>query len=458
MRELADGTLCGHEAAGADLAEHVVAEVDDTAEDLDDVACGQRRANVEDEVLAVVEARLEELGAVVARPLQADLREPAAPVNLDAIEPVVAAGVAGEIGERTRIGSQRRVRHVDRELAAGDLDGLERGPDGLGRRRAGRQDAGQRRKLHLRDQLRSRGRVRRAQSLLPNAGILDGGDVALPQLEVGDDASAGTKAAGGEQSFQRRPRLRALAPREAGRIGKRDGRELTTALGVGDEPVDVVAAGRDPEGRLVVRHLVLLEQEQPDLIAGRDPDLERIERRGPCSELDALGGVGGLGGKAHGDAVDLDRRRGIDAGPECGAGRAGDGIERLQERQRYPSRNIRGRQIQGRIPRGEAEAVVDPGVGRALGDRQTVLHLGEDGQQAAWRDEEAEVGAASGAAQPARRGTDLAQHGVDHRGEIAVEHRAPHLQEDPPVVPAALTVWFVAARVVAVHRSPLSRS
>ena len=109
-------------------------------------------------------------------------------MDLDAVEAVVAAGVAGEIGQRARIGRRRRVRHVDRELAAGDLDGLERGPDRVGRRRAGRQDAGQRGELHLADQLRARGRVRRAQRLLADPWILDGRDVALPRLQVGDEA------------------------------------------------------------------------------------------------------------------------------------------------------------------------------------------------------------------------------------------------------------------------------
>ena len=50
------------------------------------------------------------------------------PVDLDAVETVVAAGVAGEVGQRARIGRRRRRRDVDRELAARDRDVLERGP------------------------------------------------------------------------------------------------------------------------------------------------------------------------------------------------------------------------------------------------------------------------------------------------------------------------------------------
>ena len=123
LRELSDRALGGHEAAGADRGERVVAEVDDIAEDLDDVAGRQRRAGVEDEVtVGVARARANSSEPLSRDHFNRSCAEAAAPVDLDAVQTVVAAGVAGEVGQRARIGRRRRRRDVDRELAARDRD------------------------------------------------------------------------------------------------------------------------------------------------------------------------------------------------------------------------------------------------------------------------------------------------------------------------------------------------
>ena len=65
----------GTNVAELDAGERVVAEVDDVAQHLDEIAGDQRRARREDEVAGDVALGGEQLGAVVARPLQPDLPE-----------------------------------------------------------------------------------------------------------------------------------------------------------------------------------------------------------------------------------------------------------------------------------------------------------------------------------------------------------------------------------------------
>ena len=206
-------------------------------------------------------ARGEQLGAVVARPLQPQLRRAAAPVDLDAVQAVVAAGVAGEVGQRARIGRRRRRRDVDRELAARNRDVLERAT------------------------------ARASADGLPDTAASFTWPRSSVRAHVSDEPSASSRMPGSSTAVMWRSQVsryatRRVDPRPPGSsppsgtvggglshgkpaaVGEAGGRELAAAAGVGDEPVDVVATGRDPEGGLVARRLVLLEQEQPDLVAG----------------------------------------------------------------------------------------------------------------------------------------------------------------------------------------------